>query len=168
MPFESDAQRRFMHAKHPKIARRWEKHTPKGKDLPEKKAGDAALEATFVRLFKQAVYRELAASGMTMDTFCRTALAEALVKNAEPAVSGIDRAVDALGLGTPKGRMLAGVVSALAFAGGGVGGALAAKLTRPSNDAIENLEREELMARYNDAIASAKSRISTRQARLNW
>lgn len=41
MPFKSDAQRRFMYAKHPRIAKRWQKETPKGKDLPEKvkKAG---------------------------------------------------------------------------------------------------------------------------------
>jgi hypothetical protein len=36
MPFVSDAQRRFMYAKHPRIAKRWEAHTPKGKDLPER------------------------------------------------------------------------------------------------------------------------------------
>ena len=36
MPFKSEAQRRFMHARHPKIAKRWEKHTPKGKKLPKK------------------------------------------------------------------------------------------------------------------------------------
>lgn len=36
MPFESQAQRRFMYANHPEIAKRWEKHTPKGK-LPEHK-----------------------------------------------------------------------------------------------------------------------------------
>lgn len=36
MPFESEAQRRYMYAKHPEIAKRWEKHT-KDKDLPEKK-----------------------------------------------------------------------------------------------------------------------------------
>jgi hypothetical protein len=35
MPFKSEAQRRFLHAKHPVIAKRWEAHTPKGKDLPE-------------------------------------------------------------------------------------------------------------------------------------
>ena len=33
-PFRSAAQRRFMYAKHPEIAKRWEKETPKGK-LPE-------------------------------------------------------------------------------------------------------------------------------------
>jgi len=46
MPFSSDAQRRFMYAKHPRIAARWSEHTPKGKDLPEhvKKAVDAALQ----------------------------------------------------------------------------------------------------------------------------
>lgn len=37
MPFESEAQRRFMFAQHPRIAKRWAKETPKGKDLPEKK-----------------------------------------------------------------------------------------------------------------------------------
>jgi len=36
MPFKSEAQRRYMHAKHPTIAKRWEKHTPKGEKLPEK------------------------------------------------------------------------------------------------------------------------------------
>lgn len=35
MPYVSDAQRKFMHAKHPEIAKRWDKHTPKGKKLPE-------------------------------------------------------------------------------------------------------------------------------------
>jgi hypothetical protein len=38
MPFKSRAQRRFMYAKHPKMAKEWEKETPKGKALPEKKA----------------------------------------------------------------------------------------------------------------------------------
>lgn len=37
MPMESEAQRRFMHAQHPEIAERWERHTPKGADLPERK-----------------------------------------------------------------------------------------------------------------------------------
>lgn len=36
MPFRSEKQRRFMHAQHPEIAKRWEKETPKGSDLPEK------------------------------------------------------------------------------------------------------------------------------------
>jgi len=36
MPFVSQAQRRFMHAKHPKIAKEFEEATPKGVKLPEK------------------------------------------------------------------------------------------------------------------------------------
>jgi hypothetical protein len=45
MPFKSEAQRRLMYAKHPKIAKRWQKHTPKGADLPErvKKASTLGL-----------------------------------------------------------------------------------------------------------------------------
>lgn len=34
MPFRSEAQRKWMHAKHPEMAKRWEKETPKGKKLP--------------------------------------------------------------------------------------------------------------------------------------
>lgn len=35
MPFESEAQRRFMFAKHPKLAEEFQDATPKGADLPE-------------------------------------------------------------------------------------------------------------------------------------
>lgn len=39
MPYQSDAQRRFMHARHPGIARRWDKEHPanaKSTKLPER------------------------------------------------------------------------------------------------------------------------------------
>ena len=36
MPFKSKAQRRFLFAKHPKIAKEFAAKTPKGKKLPEK------------------------------------------------------------------------------------------------------------------------------------
>lgn len=35
MPFKSEAQRKFMWAKHPEMAKRWAEHTPKGTKLPE-------------------------------------------------------------------------------------------------------------------------------------
>lgn len=35
MPYVSDAQRKWMHANHPEMAKRWDEHTPKGKKLPE-------------------------------------------------------------------------------------------------------------------------------------
>ena len=41
MPFKSEAQRRFMYAKHPKIAKRWSKEYGSPKNLPEKKASPA-------------------------------------------------------------------------------------------------------------------------------
>lgn len=40
MPFKSEAQRRWMFARKPKMAKRWAKHTPKGKKLPEKVTED--------------------------------------------------------------------------------------------------------------------------------
>jgi hypothetical protein len=36
MPFKSKAQRGWMHANKPEMAKRWEKETPKGKPLPKK------------------------------------------------------------------------------------------------------------------------------------
>lgn len=36
MPFKSEAQRRWMYANHPRMAREWSAHTPKGAELPEK------------------------------------------------------------------------------------------------------------------------------------
>ena len=36
MPFKSQAQRRWMYSNKPAMAKRWQKHTPKGKKLPEK------------------------------------------------------------------------------------------------------------------------------------
>lgn len=37
MPLQSKAQMRWMFANHPAMARRWMKHTPDPKKLPEKK-----------------------------------------------------------------------------------------------------------------------------------
>ena len=36
MPLKSRAQRRWMHATNPAMAKRWEAETPKGKMLPKK------------------------------------------------------------------------------------------------------------------------------------
>lgn len=37
VPYQSQAQRRFMHAAHPAIAKRWDKEFPNQKGLPERK-----------------------------------------------------------------------------------------------------------------------------------
>lgn len=37
MPFKSQAQRKYLYARHPDVAKRWEKETPKGKKLPKRK-----------------------------------------------------------------------------------------------------------------------------------
>lgn len=44
MPFKSQAQRAYMHIHHPRIADRWEDHTPKGKKLPKHVPGSEATE----------------------------------------------------------------------------------------------------------------------------
>lgn len=36
MPFKSQAQRSYLYANHPKVAREFERHTPKGKKLPKR------------------------------------------------------------------------------------------------------------------------------------
>lgn len=37
MPMRSRAQRAYLHAKKPGVAKRFERHTPKGKKLPKRK-----------------------------------------------------------------------------------------------------------------------------------
>jgi hypothetical protein len=36
MPFKSEAQRRFLYANNPELAKEFQEKTPKGKKLPEK------------------------------------------------------------------------------------------------------------------------------------
>lgn len=50
MPFVSQAQRRFMYAKHPEIAKEFESKTPHGKKLPEhvKTKGDKPKKANYL------------------------------------------------------------------------------------------------------------------------
>ena len=55
MPFTSEAQRKWMYANKPAMAKKWEKHTPKNADLPEhvKKAEDintSALSESFEKI----------------------------------------------------------------------------------------------------------------------
>lgn len=52
MPYVSDQQRKFMHARHPKIAKRWDKETPKGESLP--KYSDSKEKSAAFLLGKQA------------------------------------------------------------------------------------------------------------------
>ena len=55
MPFESQAQRRFMYAKDPKMARRFEKKTPKNKKLPERKG--KPIREKQIKSLKQFFYK---------------------------------------------------------------------------------------------------------------
>lgn len=41
MPFKSEAQRRFLYARHPEIAKRWRKEHGPQRDLPEKKGSSS-------------------------------------------------------------------------------------------------------------------------------
>lgn len=50
MPFKSQAQRGFMFAKHPDIAKRFASETPKGKKLPYH-VGDSRGEGPIQKMF---------------------------------------------------------------------------------------------------------------------
>ncbi|MHC4792486.1 MAG: hypothetical protein ACYS8Y_13850 [Planctomycetota bacterium] len=50
MPFESEAQRRWMHANEPEMAEEWEEHTPKGKKLPKRKKPKRQVEEFELKL----------------------------------------------------------------------------------------------------------------------
>ena len=96
MPFKSEAQRRFMYAQHPEIAKRWQKHTGKGADLPEKvdkkkkKEKKAAYELGFKIGCKQAARggNPFAALQNLWRVFTRNRAAQATMKKipAKPPV----------------------------------------------------------------------------------
>ena len=58
MPFKSKAQRKYLHSQKPKMAKKWEKKTPKGKSLPRKATkkrktkGDKKAKRTYNRYRK--------------------------------------------------------------------------------------------------------------------
>jgi hypothetical protein len=71
MPFKSKAQRRWMHARKPKMANRWEEHTPKGKKLPErvkkkKKNSSESIEAKLDRALSEAASSARGANVFTL------------------------------------------------------------------------------------------------------
>lgn len=91
MPFESEAQRRFMFAQHPRIAKRWAKETPKGKDLPEKKT-DSDPEETQAKAEaeKNAAIRTL---GIKVGLIKNSNVASSFFKNLVSRVKDAPRAV---------------------------------------------------------------------------
>lgn len=57
MPFRSSAQRRFLYAKHPDIAERWEKEFPNQTGLPEHVKKKTAKIPRVVRKYKSKVQK---------------------------------------------------------------------------------------------------------------
>lgn len=57
MPFESQAQRRFMYAKHPELAAEFEAATPKGEKLPEKKHPEKTVKRAYDEGFTASLAR---------------------------------------------------------------------------------------------------------------
>lgn len=45
MPFKSESQRKFMYAKMPLLAEKFQKETPKGRNLPEKAKKEGKIRA---------------------------------------------------------------------------------------------------------------------------
>ena len=52
MPFKSDAQRKFMYAKHPGIAKRWSSESPEQGKLPEHVKKQAKRAAVLSKMKK--------------------------------------------------------------------------------------------------------------------
>ena len=53
MPYKSEARRRFMHAKHPGVAARWDKKYPAKKKLPNRVRRRVKHETMFRELDKE-------------------------------------------------------------------------------------------------------------------
>ena len=117
MPFRSKAQRRWMYATHPRMAKHWEEVTPKGKALPEK----VKQSAFFDELQKISRILNEEERGMIR----------------RPTAIGT---VGGAGLGMYLGRKMGLPGRALAAIGGGIGGGLIGG-RMGSRNAMESLMR---------------------------
>jgi hypothetical protein len=48
MPFKSEAQRKYLYAKEPAVAKKYEKETPKGKRLPTRSGKKSSFLAAYL------------------------------------------------------------------------------------------------------------------------
>lgn len=67
MPFKSEAQRSFMYSQHPEIAKRWQKHTKKDADLPERVDEEKSEKKAAYRLGFEVGYKQ--AAGRSINPF---------------------------------------------------------------------------------------------------
>ena len=224
MPFLSEAQKGWMYSNKPEMAKRWQKHTPKGKKLPKHVSKEK--KAMFIKSFVQSFYDKL---GISKEAAANSGILIALTKLAAelpnippiesegfpsgmrvaskppskvvppvvPPVSsgsailpvegggkimpGAEGAVIEIGPGgnlrlavseesrkafmKDKGGPLSSLALAIGapFVVGGLGGAGLARLLSPSHEDIGNLQKQELITQYDNAIEEMKRRIATRR-----
>ena len=157
MPFESKAQRRFMYAKHPEMAKRWEAHTPKGKKLPEHK-GDKTM-ATKKAEFIQAFLNRAAREGV-VGVAALTKLAQDMQKRAS-----VDGVFGAMGNALPWAAAvpIMGTVVAPAVAGYAAGNVAGHVRNDVDRDDAKNLQISALANAYRRQAAVTRSNAQVRQ-----
>lgn len=97
MPFKSKAQRRWMYANEPEIAKRWEKHTPKGKKIPEKVKEKTAAMTPQQKAYINGFVKKAATHGLSSKQ------ALILLKEAEP--QSYKRFMDSYKAQTPEQQL---------------------------------------------------------------
>jgi hypothetical protein len=159
-----------MFSNHPGIAKRWQKHTPKGKDLPEhaKKSvatlaaglrGDAFLpiSAKFDQeradAFKVGFLRKLAELGVTPHEFYTTvksAAGDDMLSSMFMGATDIGKSLIGTGLdwAGDAAKILGGVALAAPVIAGGATGVLSGALNSPSVEDINVLRKTELLGTY--------------------
>lgn len=165
MPFKSKAQQRFMFAAEDRgdlpegTAERWAKHTKSIKKLPEKAKKDDKKEkkACIVEQSVALVSRMIEVSN------CRGSIETALLKAAAaPRKPKPGPIVPEPLPGKPEGASnLLTSLAGPAVIGAALGGG-AAMVTDPADEEVKNLQKQEQLAHYEEAIAELKSRIASR------
>jgi len=172
MPMKSKAQRGWMWANKPEMAKRWEKHTPKGVKLPEHVAekkeagvlhayGSEGLRECKERrdAFKVGFLRKVAELGMTPTDFFGM-VKEAMIPLSDMMSAGTAGAGALWGLGSEAAKYGLYGAALAPLAAGVVTGGLEAKLTSPSVEDIEALRRAELAAKYDRMTKEIRSRMA--------
>jgi len=160
MPFESQAQRRFMYAKHPEMAKRWEAHTPKGKKLPEHKGDKVSKGTTKKAEFVRQFLLNAAKTGVTGPA-ALTKLAQQMTKSADFS-DAVGKAVGGLASTVPLAAA-AGTIGLPAVSGWTLGQLAGRARNQVDEDDAKSLQTTALANAYRRQAALAKSNTQVRQ-----
>lgn len=167
VPFKSDAQRKWMFANEPELAKRWAKHTPKGKKLPEhvKKSSQAPgeIDPRRVLAYKVGFLAKLAELGVAPGELHERLTKAALLDPLDVLARLGEGATNVLGQAGQLAWSYGAPAAILGPVGvGGLLGYLRTKATSPTDADVKALQSTEELGALRRATQAIRRRMALR------